>query len=382
MPNEESRRLTPNSGFRTPNSVFRNPQFRHGGNIYAFARARGVTPERVLDFSASINPLGWPPAATLAYRRALPRLVHYPEPYAESLSAALAGYHDLNPSTILVGNGSTQLIFLLTRALAARRVLLIAPLFSEHEAAFRLSGARVARFFLRPPTFTLSLKRLGSSLTKGYDALVLTSPNSPTGALIPRTQLEELARLCQQARTRLVVDETFVDWVEEESLKQLAARSPHVIVLRSLTKFFAMPGLRVGYLIGQARLVARLRARLEPWSVHAVAQEVAFACVRDQRFVRRSRTFMIQERAWLAEQLAKLKGLQPFPSQANFLLVRITASALNASSLRQALAREDLLIRTCADFPGLGERFFRVAVRTRQENRRLLNVLRVVLPQG
>ena len=151
-------------------------------------------------------------------------------------------------------------------------MLLIALLFSEYEATFRLSGARVERFFLRPPAFTLSLKRLGSSLTKGYDALVLTNPNSPTGALIPRPHLEELARLCQQARTRLVVDETFVDWVEEESLKQLAARSPHVIVLRSLTKFFALPGLRVGYLIGQAWLVARLRARLEPWSVNAVAQ--------------------------------------------------------------------------------------------------------------
>ncbi len=374
MSNEKSRLLT-------PDSVFRNPQFAHGGNIYAFARARGVTPERVLDFSASINPLGWPPAATRAYRRALPQLVHYPEPYAESLSTALAAYHDLNSRTVLVGNGSTQLIFLLARALAARRVLLIAPLFSEHAAAFCLSGARVERFFLRPPTFTLSLKRLGSSLTKGYDALVLTNPNSPTGTLIPRPQLEELACLCQRVRTRLIVDETFVDWVEEESLKQLAARSPHVIVLRSLTKFFAMPGLRVGYLIGQARLVARLRARLEPWSVNTVAQEVAFACMRDQRFVRRSRTFMVQERAWLAEQLAGLKGLQPFPSRANFLLVRITASALNASSLRQALAREDLLIRTCADFPGLGERFFRVAVRTRQENRRLLNGLRVVLSQ-
>jgi threonine-phosphate decarboxylase len=177
------------------------------------------------------------------------------------------------------------------------------------------------------------------------------------------------------------VDETFVDWVEEESLKQLAARSPHVIVLRSLTKFFAMPGLRVGYLVGQVRLVARLRARLEPWSVNAVAQEVALACVQDQRFVRRSRTFMVQERAWLAEQLARLKELHPFPSQANFLLVRITASALTASSLRQALAGKNLLIRTCADFLGLGERFFRVAIRTRQENRRLLNGLRVVLPQ-
>src|SRR5262249_41930030 len=158
-----------------------------------------------------------------------------------------------------------------------------------------------------------------------------TNPNSPTGILVPHNQMEELARLCQRLRTKLIVDETFVDWVEEESIKQLAVSSPYVIVLRSLTKFFAIPGLRVGYLIGQARLVEHLRTRMEPWSVNAVAQEVAPACLRDRQFVQRSRTFMVRERAWLFEQLAALKSLRPFPSQANFLLVRITTSALSIS---------------------------------------------------
>lgn len=379
MPNKESRLLTPDSRLRTPDFASRTPQFRHGGDVYAFAHARGVTLERVLDFSASINPLGWPPAAALAYHHALRRIAHYPEPCTESLTSALAAYHELDPGAILVGNGSTQLIFLLARTLAARRVLLVAPLFGEYEVAFRLSSTRIKRFFLRPPAFTLPLERLSELLSKSYDALALTNPNSPTGALVPRAQMEELARLCQRAGTKLIVDETFVDWIEEASIKQLAARHAHVIVLRSLTKFFALPGLRVGYLIGQARLVERLRARLEPWSVNTVAQEVALACLRDQQFIQRSRTFMVRERAWLFAQLAALRSLRPFPSQANFLLLRITAGALDVSRLGQALARENLLIRTCEDFPGLGERFFRVAVRTRQENRRLLNVLRTVL---
>jgi threonine-phosphate decarboxylase len=320
-----------------------------------------------------------PPGARVAYRRALSRVVHYPEPYAETLTVALANYHNLDPTAILVGNGSTQLIYLVARTLAAQRVLLVAPLFSEHEVAFRLSGARIERFLLRPPAFALSLERVRVALTRDYDVLVLTNPNSPAGALTPRALVEELARMCRRARTKLVVDETFVDWVEGESLKQLATHSPQVIVLRSLTKFFALPGLRVGYLIAQPWLLKRLRAQLELWSVNAVAQEVAMACLQEPTFARRSREFMLQERAWLSAQLAAIKGLQPFPSQANFLLVQITAGVMDAPALVRVLAERNLLVRSCDDFPGLGKQFFRIAVRTRQENRRLLTALRTVL---
>lgn len=363
-----------------PLSTIRAPQYVHGGDIYAFARTRAIAPERVLDFSASVNPLGIPPRALMAYRHALSRIVHYPEPYAESLTAGLVAYHGLAPGAILVGNGSTQLIFLLARFLAARRVLLISPLFSEHDTAFRVSGARIDRFFLRPPAFSCFLEQIREALTNGYDTLVLTNPNSPTGAVMPRGQIEELARLCRRARTRLIVDETFVDWIEEESTKHLAAHNPHVIVLRSLTKFFAVPGLRVGYLITHPRLVARLRRQLEPWSVNAVAQAVALACLQEPEFAERSRAFLMQEREWMFAQLATVKGLRPFPSRANFFLVRVTAKGYDAPALVRLLAEKNLLVRDCTNFPGLGKKFFRVAVRTRRENRRLLVALRGILP--
>lgn len=377
MKNGERKSLTPDSRLWTLDS--RLPARSHGGNVYAFARARGIAPARVLDFSASINPLDWPPGTARAYSRALSQIVHYPEPYAETLTAALAEYHGLDPAAVLVGNGSTQLAYLLARTLAARRVLLVAPLFSEYETAFRLHNARTEYFFLRLPHFTLALERVEKALTNGYEALVLTNPNSPTGALVPRAQMEALISMCRRARTILVVDETFVDWVEEASITRLAPYKPHVVVLRSLTKFFAVPGLRVGYLLARPRLVERLRAGLEPWSVNTVAQEVARACLRDRRFVQRSKAFMAQERTWLATRLAALPGLRPFPSQANFLLVQITAGARDAPRLVQTLAENNLLVRACDDFPGLGKRFFRVAVRTRSENRRLLTALRAVL---
>jgi threonine-phosphate decarboxylase len=357
----------------------RVPDRCHGGDVYSFARARGIAPEGVLDFSASINPLGWPPAAKKAYHRALTRIVHYPEPYAAALTEALARYHGIDPAAILAGNGATQFIYLLARTLTPQRILVVAPLFSEHETAFRLNGARVERLLLRPPQFALSCERLGQALTNSYTALVLTNPNSPTGSLLPLAHGEEIARLCRQTQTVLIVDETFIDWSEKDSLKQYACRSPHVIVLRSLTKFFALPGLRVGYLIAHPRIVKRLRLQLEPWSVNTVAQEVARVCLRDRRFVQRSRAFMTRERAWLLRQLTTLPGIRPFPSETNFLLVRVATGTPDACRLAQLLAERHLLIRTCDNFPGLGRQFFRVAVRTRPENRRLLAGLREAL---
>jgi threonine-phosphate decarboxylase len=335
-----------------------------------------VTLSEVVDFSASINPLGMPPSARAAYRQALANIVHYPEPYAESLTHALAQYHDLDPSEILVGNGSTQLIYLCARVLAPRRVLLVAPLFSEHAAAFRTAGATVDYFRLRPPAFVLELERLACALAEGSpDALVLTNPNSPTGAVMARTQLEELTRMCRKTKTRLLVDETFIDWQEEESIKQSAVRNHHVILFRSLTKFFALPGLRVGYLIAHQTMIERMRARFEPWSVNTVAQEVGKACLQDQRFIERSRAFLSRERAWLFAQLRVIPGLRVFPSQANFFLAQLLRQEMTARDLVNTLARDKLLIRSCDNFVGLGIQFFRVAVRRRSANRRLLAAL-------
>ncbi len=351
--------------------------FSHGGNVYAFARTLGVEPEDILDFSASINPLGFPRSARSAYRQALAKVVHYPEPYSESLTLALVDYHKLDPSAILVGNGSTQLIHLCARTLAPRRTLLVAPLFSEHEAAFRATGATVDYFLLRPPSFALVQEQLARTLADGsHDTLVLTNPNSPTGTLTERAQLEELARMCRKTKTRLLVDETFIDWQEEESIKQSAVRNQHVILFRSLTKFFALPGLRVGYLIAHPTIINHMKARLEPWSVNTVAQEVGKACLQDQQFIERSRTFLVCEREWLCSRLRALSGLHVFPSQANFLLAQLLRQDMTARDLADHLAQHQLLIRACDNFVGLGKQFFRVAVRTRKENLRLLKALR------
>ena len=157
------------------------------------------------------------------------------------------------------------------------------------------------------------------------------------------------------------------------------ARNRHLIVVRSLTKFFALPGLRVGYLIACPSVVRLLRTHLEPWSVNSTAIEVARACLQDQCYVRHSRTFMIDERAWLQERLGKVPNVSVFPSHANFLLTRLATKTIAAPQLAKELAQQNILIRSCEDFHGLDTRFFRVAVKSRQENGRLVAALRAVL---
>jgi threonine-phosphate decarboxylase len=312
-------------------------------------------------------------------RRALSHTVHYPEPYAETLTATLARYHALDAASLLVGNGSTQLIYLLARVLNSQKTLIVSPTFSEHETAFRVAGTKVSHLFLQPPTFLLPLEQLQRTLPKGYDTVVLTNPNSPTGALLSRATMEEAARLCRHFRVRLIIDETFIDWIEEESLKVLAARNTSVIVLRSMTKFFALPGLRVGYAIAHPRFIARLRRQLEPWSVNSIAQAVSVVCVNDAQFIERSRRFMAREHRWFADQLTSVAKIHVFPSQANFLLVKIIERKRTAADVARQLADHNILIRDCANFPGLGKQFFRVAVRRRAENTRLLEMLSFVL---
>ena len=203
----------------------------------------------------------------------------------------------------------------------------------------------------------------------------LTTPNSVTGQLIPRAEIEKIARIALLKKRFLVIDEAFIDFVEAESVKPLVRDNPYLIILRSLTKYYALPGLRLGYLLAHSQTVAQLAGYLEPWSVNGPAQKVALACLADEGFSLKTARWLQRERNFLMQALIELKEFEPYPSSTNFLLVRI-ADNNGALELRSFLLRRKILIRACNSFAGLGSDHFRVAVRRRQDNRLLLNALR------
>lgn len=347
--------------------------FDHGGRVFAVARQLGVSPEDILDFSASINPLGIPATVRDAVQNALVQAVHYPDSEATALRQALALHHGLAPEQFCVGNGSTELIYLLPRLLEGgrKRALLIAPTFSEYGYALQQAGWEVAQLALSADDgFVLPLAALAERLRSGYDLLFFCNPGNPTGRLYLRDEVATVAGLCQKEGTFLVVDEAFMDFCENESAKHLVAAGAGV-VLRSMTKFWALPGLRLGYAMASAAVTARLATIRPPWSVNHLAQAAGLAALADHDYQCRTLSGTGSARISMAERLAALPDVRVFPAAANYLLVKLPGY-LTAPVLQERLLGQRMLIRDCSSFQGLGERFVRLAVRRVRENDLLL----------
>ena len=351
----------------------------HGGNIYEMARALRLKAGDLLDFSANINPLGYPPGLPGAVAAAWEDLKNYPDRLCGELREALAEFHKLSSEEILVGNGSTELIYLVVRALRPRRVLIVTPAFSEYEGACRMY--QVPTLFhvtSEADAFTL---RAAPDL-QGADLVFLANPASPSGALLEPRQLLPILETLAASGAYIVLDEAFIDFVEEASLKNHLGRFPRLIILRSFTKFYGIPGIRLGYALAAPEVMEILAPAQEPWSVNTSAQAMGLACLEDGEFMERSRVLVAQEREYLLEELSRMEGLKPFPGRVNYLLVKLTAPGGSAARLRQRLLAHKILIRDASNFRGLDGRFFRVAVRLRPENARLLEALQASLGGG
>ena len=358
----------------------------HGGNRSRLAQLAGKAPDEILDFSANINPLGPPDWLRPVISRNLSELVHYPDPQAGALVAAASRRYGASADEILTGNGSTELLYLLAQVTGKKRAVIPVPCYTDYARAARLAGMELISFpIAEKDGFQFEPERL-APLLNAAAAVFIGRPNNPTGQVCHAPSIRTLAQA--HSECFFIVDEAFGDFVEHfESLT--ANRPPNVIVLLSLTKIFAIPGLRLGCAVADAALVRSVRERQTPWSVNTLAQAVGVAALGDADYVARSRSMVGRQREALLAGLQTITGLKIYPSAANFLLGRLdlpavaTLPALQAGSpapdartLAQRLLSEDgIAIRVCDNFEGLDARFFRVAVRTADENARLIAAL-------
>ena len=349
---------------------------RHGGNIMKLALAAGRSAGEILDFSANINPLGPPEWLRPLISSSVSSLVHYPDPDCTDLIRAFAECFGVSADEILMGNGETELLYLLPRVLGKRRAVVPVPAYADYGAAAESAGMSVERISLREErAFIPDIPEIESAL-RGDEAVFLGRPNNPTGHFLPADALRELAG--RYPLTLFVIDEAFADFVTEESL--LAAKRPgNLIVLRSLTKFYAIPGLRLGGIVAGREIIRRLRAITPPWSVNTLAQAVGAAALRDAEYAKETRRFVHERREELTGELETIMGLTVYPGTANFLLVRIDRDGASAVELACRLLKDGIAVRVCDNFTGLDGRFFRVAVRTAEENGRLCRSLRKAL---
>ncbi len=346
----------------------------HGGDIRRLAAASGRRPEELLDFSASINPLGPPDYLRPLISRHLAELLHYPDPGAEELKAAAARRFGLDPEQVLVANGSTEIIHLLPRAIPVREAVIPAPSYLGYQEAMAAAGVLVRFLPLAEATgFALDWPGLAAMLTGG-EMVFLGQPNNPTGRCFDPEALVPL--LVRFPDTMFVVDEAFIDFLDPApSVLPLLARFPNLVVLRSLTKFYAVPGLRLGLAFASREVAARIRGQQPPWSVNSLALALGAKVLDDDDFGRQTRALVGELRQGLAAGLARLAGLVVYPGEANYLLCRwqrLPQGLADGAAVFDALLAQGIAIRQAGNFPGLDGSYFRVAVRSREENERLL----------
>ncbi len=347
----------------------------HGGNLAWAAAVAGCPPDAILDFSASINPLGPPDSTLAAIRSELGNIQHYPDPDYSELKKTLGRFHQLSSEWILPGNGSAELLTWAARELAqVAATVLRTPTFGDYYRALGAFNAKVLEF-----PMSLINSDLSSIFDKGFTTkdkgLLLNNPHNPTGELLTRDAI--LPYLKEFAL--VVVDEAFMDFLhpsEAQSLIEVVPEFPNLVILRSLTKFYSLPGLRLGYVIAHPNRLKAWAAWRDPWAVNSLAAAAAIAAVEDKQFQQRTWEWLPKARNELFSGLSDIPGLQPIKGAANFLLVK---SKYRASYLQQKLLHHyKILIRDCLSFSELGDNYFRVAVRLESENRLLLEAIREI----
>jgi len=349
----------------------------HGGNVRKTARQYELDERKILDFSSNINPLGPSRAAMRAAKASLRHVDRYPDPDMTELRTAIAKYFGIKTGQVVCGSGSNGLIHHIPRVFRPRKALIPVPTFTEYAAAVEAAGGEAVFFPLdERGGFRIDPLDMAFAL-KGMDMAFLCNPNNPTGRLAPKSELLEIVRLALRENVRLVVDEAFIDFSERESLVKEAAHSGHLICLRAFTKFFGMPGLRIGYAVCGDEAAAALRGAQEPWSVTSPAERAAIAALGDWRYIKKTRAMVEKERERLLEELRLLPGIETFPPAANFIFFKL--AGIGAAELTDQLARRSILVRDCSNFPGLGGNYVRIAVRGKRENRRLVRALRELL---
>lgn len=347
--------------------------YKHGGNLRELACTAGLGESDICDFSANINPLGPPAWLRPVISRTVDSVANYPDPNCKKLVKTIANHFNVAHEEILVANGSAEIISAIPQALGLMRAIIPVPAYNDYAVACELAGMSVEKLDMTATEkSTLDLDALGSRL-KGREIVFIANPNNPTGLPIDTSKLIEFSK--KHKDTTFVVDEAFIDFVVDG--QSLALNRPtNVIVLRSMTKFYAIPGLRLGFAVGDKELVDKIQKYIAPWPVNSFALEVGTKAIEDKQYAAESIEIVSRNRQWLYRELTKVNGLYVYPGQANFLLVKISNANINAPALASQLLKKDrIAVRVCDNFDGLDKSYIRVAVKTQDDNQRLVEAI-------
>jgi threonine-phosphate decarboxylase len=341
----------------------------HGGNIYKLAREKGI--KEILDYSANINPFGLPESLKKSVLENFHVFEKYPDPEYIELREVLAKHNGMDYKNIIVGNGATEIIFLYMKTLNPKKALVVNPTFAEYERALMQTECEVSHFELKEEEdFILDVDKLKEELKKDYDLLVMCNPNNPTGRFIPREEMEKIALIARETNTNLMIDEAFIEFVDGNYSESIAhIKDPNIFVVRALTKFFAIPGIRLGFAIcHNSDIIEKIETKREPWTVNALAELTAKVVLDDREYIEKSENWIKTEKNWMYESLKKGKYIKTYKTDTNFILVKLTGK-YNCKTLRKELIEDGILVRDCSNFPYLDDNFIRLAIKDHKNNK-------------
>lgn len=378
----------------------------HGGNIYKVFREKNI--KEILDYSSNINPYGIPESLKSRIIENLEILERYPDPDYVELREKLANLNNVNLSDIILGNGATEIIFLFMKVINPKKILIVSPTFGEYERAVKAVGTsrnsidlscsddnknienkeiEIEYFELKESDdFKLNIGNLKNQLEKEYDLLIICNPNNPTGKFLKLAQTEEILKECNKYDTKLFIDEAFIEFLADgmkESIINTEENKKNLFVTRAFTKFFAIPGLRLGYgMYFDKELEQKISEKKEPWSVNNIAELAGLTVLDDTEYIEKTLKWITKEKIYMYEKLNEISGIKVYETEVNFITGKIDeklfSEGLNVKILREKMLEQGILIRDASNFKFLDERFFRLAIKDRASNDRVIEVMKEI----
>ena len=370
----------------------------HGGNIFQFAHEQRIEPYEVVDFSANINPLGPSQRGLDALNAQLRYISHYPDATNDDVLNAIADTYGMDKHQIIVGNGAAELLYAICRLPGYTGAFVPAPGFSEYKEALEASKLPVRDIFYRPreddnglPYFEvpyLALETFAAEL-KGQDGRIIVflgNPNNPDGTLLDKDHIRTVASMLKDANSLLVIDESFIDFVgndplqdNEHSMRSLVNEFDNIIVVHSFTKFYAVPGLRIGAAFTNETLITQLQQYIPSWSVNTLAQAYTKAALNDVDYIKRTKQELNEERAFMYNALDAIEGITVYPPSANFILFQVNQEGITANYINEELKKYNMIVRNCDSYVGLTNHWVRIAIKDHDTNIKLVDKLTNIL---
>ena len=353
--------------------------FGHGGNAKEISRNKKIDYDKILDFSANINPLGMPTSVKKAIIEGVDEAEKYPDITYFELKSAIGEFEKINKENLILGNGAAEVLFNIVRGINPKNSLILAPTFSEYEESTKALNGNITYYVLKEENKFYIKEDILDYIENELDLLFICNPNNPTGVITEKSLLVKILIKAKKNNVIVLIDESFLDFIEDDlSMIAYINEYENLVIIKSLTKFFALPGIRIGYgICGNMELKEKIERISPAWNINIFAEIATKTALKDENYIINSINYIKDEKKYLYNELKKIDGLKVYEPSVNFILLKIQKNI----NLKNELLKNNILIRSCNNYEALNNSYFRIAVRTHEENSILIKNLRNIFEE-